>query len=234
MPTARSLLGNGVGSCHLTRRIGAESVTRGARQAVAERSAARLCGPKSLLRQGDAESMQDAGYKRKRLSLRTPKRRVARRVLSKWEDDYLEGRFDPWTDDQWSYDRDTTSPISLKAAVAGFIDAKGHLRPATVRTYREVLRLLEEATGEIQLGRVTASKLSSIIREQKNRKEQTIPLNIKARDVLTDACPRDSRPGDFVFRSPSFSKQERSARWFRNNASAAFREARDVAAFGRS
>ena len=101
---------------------------------------------------------------RKRLSLRTPKRRIARRVLSKWEDDYREGRFDPWTDDPWSYDRDTTAPITLKAAVAEFTDAKGHLRPATVRTYREVLRLLEGAVGEIPLGKLTTSQLSGIIR----------------------------------------------------------------------
>ena len=62
------------------------------------------------------------------------------------------------------------------------------------------------------------------IREQKNRKEQTIPLNSKAREVLEDVERKD--PDDYVFQSPSFDGKERNPKWFRENVSDAFREAR--------
>jgi integrase len=62
------------------------------------------------------------------------------------------------------------------------------------------------------------------IREQKNRKEQTIPLNSKAREVLEGVERGD--PDDYVFRSPSFDGKERNPKWFRENVSDAFRAAR--------
>lgn len=62
------------------------------------------------------------------------------------------------------------------------------------------------------------------IREQKNRKEQTIPLNSKAHEVLEDV--ERGEPDDYVFQSPGFDEKERNPKWFRENVSDAFRRAR--------
>lgn len=65
------------------------------------------------------------------------------------------------------------------------------------------------------------------IYEQKNGKEQTIPLGKKARQVLLGSEHlRDGEPDDFVFRSPDFEGKDRSARNFGERASEAFRKAR--------
>jgi integrase len=65
------------------------------------------------------------------------------------------------------------------------------------------------------------------IREQKNRKEQTIPLNSKAHEVLETVEQEDSE--DYVFQSPSFEGKDRNPKWFRENVSDAFRKARRAA-----
>ena len=65
------------------------------------------------------------------------------------------------------------------------------------------------------------------IREQKNQKEQTIPLNRKAAGVLEELD--GGNPDDYVFQSPSFEGQDRNAKWFRENVSEAFRTARKLA-----
>jgi len=62
------------------------------------------------------------------------------------------------------------------------------------------------------------------IRKQKNQKEQTIPLNGKAREVLVAVPQRE--PDDYVFASPDDRAKERSIRNFRERTSKAFREAR--------
>ena len=61
--------------------------------------------------------------------------------------------------------------------------------------------------------------------EQKNKKEQTIPLNRKAKEVLADVPPGSEN--DFVFRAPYFDAKQRSIRSFRERASETFRKARD-------
>jgi integrase/recombinase XerD len=65
------------------------------------------------------------------------------------------------------------------------------------------------------------------IREQKNRKEQTIPFNRKAREVLRNVVHRSKK--EYVFQSPSFEGGERNPKWFRENVSSAFRKARERA-----
>ena len=284
-------------------------------------------------------------HTRKRFSLQTTKKRIARRKLTKLEDAYNAGEFDPWVDDPWSYDKEPFEHLTLKEAVDRFLSAKedAGCSDHTIRTYREVLRLLKDRSGAGQaMTRITSAALRRfirddslaqatqhkryghlltffrwaesenylrdnpleavsrprkpeklpkaitqaelqtlcdtvhadyqekrshnwirkdqliwriplfwfayytgmrgeelarlrwthideesgliIIRKQKNRKEQTIPLNRKAADVLTDLEPGD--PHDYVFRSPGFERQKRDPTWFRENASAAFRKAR--------
>lgn len=59
------------------------------------------------------------------------------------------------------------------------------------------------------------------IRRQKNKKEQTIPLNTKAREVLDGI--QTSEPNAYVFRSPRLDDQaERSTKRFRESVSRAF------------
>lgn len=69
------------------------------------------------------------------------------------------------------------------------------------------------------------------IRKQKNRKEQTIPLNRRAADVLRDV-PHGYQD-DYVFRSPRFTGTQRANRNFAERASEAFRRARKDAGITR-
>ena len=69
------------------------------------------------------------------------------------------------------------------------------------------------------------------IYKQKNGKEQTIPLNQKARAVLEEV--EEGAPADYVFRAPNFEGKEREARYFRERASRAFRKARKRAGIER-
>lgn len=282
---------------------------------------------------------------RKRFSLKTRKKRTARKLLIQLEDDYLVGDFDPWLNDPWSYDEDEHRVLDIGAAKAQYLDRKRSDGRAenTIRTYREVIEgLIGEVGEETVLDRVTTAEVRAFIRdpslakatqrkrfnqlrtffrwsvkekilktnpldgleapekpdklpkaiteeelekvceavredyeakrekghvqeggliwrvplfqfalytgmrgseiarlrwghldfkngliyirEQKNRKEQTIPLISKAQDALGDV-EQGSRE-DYVFQSPSFEGQERNPKWFRENVSDAFRKAR--------
>ena len=65
------------------------------------------------------------------------------------------------------------------------------------------------------------------IYEQKNGKQQTIPLHDKTREILEEL--EHGAAEDYVFTSPSFDSTERSERNFGERASEAFREARRAA-----
>ena len=71
--------------------------------------------------------------KRKELALQTTRKDVARRRLTEWERMYEKGEFDPWADG--------TGPekLTVEAALERFMEAKAHLRPRTVQTYRDIL-----------------------------------------------------------------------------------------------
>lgn len=282
---------------------------------------------------------------RKRFSLKTGQKRTARKLLVRFEDDYLTGEFDPWTDDPWSYDEDEHTALQVEEAKERYLTRKqaNGRTDNTIRTYREVVELLIREVGkrtvldridtaevrsfvrEPSLARatqrkrynqlktffrwcvkekilkenpiediqapqkpnklpkaITESELEEVceavrddyaakrekghvqeggiiwripifrfafytgmrgseiarlrwehldfdkeliyIRKQKNRKEQTIPLNAKAREALEDVGR--GKPSDYVFQSPSFEGEERNPKWFRENVSDAFRKAR--------
>jgi len=61
--------------------------------------------------------------------------------------------------------------------------------------------------------------------EQKNKREQTIPLNRKAKEILADV--KSGGEEDFVFQAPYVEAKQRNARSFRERASDTFRKARD-------
>lgn len=285
---------------------------------------------------------------RKRFSLRTKRKRSAQKLFVKFEDDYLEGDFDPWTDDPWSYDEDPYETVTFEEARNRFLERKrsNGRTSNTLRTYREILDLFAGEIGErtvlekvsedqarefiwdssladaTQRKRfthlrtffrwslqkdilkesplenlkppkvtdklpvaVTRNELEQIcdavredykekerknwvqegeliwripifrfayftgmrgaeiarlrvghidfdrglirIEEQKNRKQQTIPLTSQAREILRDLDLGDEN--EYVFKSPGFEGGKRNPRWFRENVSAAFRDAKEKA-----
>jgi len=105
---------------------------------------------------------------RKRFSLRTTRRRTARRILTRLEDDYYEGQFNPWRDDPWTYDEDPFEDLPLAEAKKRFLNVKREegCSPHTIRTYEDVLRLLEKEVGaNLLVRRLTSSMLRSVIRD---------------------------------------------------------------------
>lgn len=89
---------------------------------------------------------------RKRVPLKTKRQDEARRRLASLEQRFRDGAFDPWRDDPWRRDgngkqhtaeSDSVSsekpPLLLGEAVEDYLAACAHLRPVTVKTYRDIL-----------------------------------------------------------------------------------------------
>jgi integrase len=290
--------------------------------------------------------------KRKRLSLSTKKKSVARRLLVQLEDAYALDTFDPWTDDLSTFfDRDREI-VTVQEALSRFLDAKrskgrsentinsyrwivgqwidrvgskqvlagvrpDHIEPyvrdasvaqstrlarfrhvrsffnwcteegyidaaptesverprtpqklpkhvtrgelqkicrAVQKGYQKSLKEGHCREGEIvwhvtlfRFAFFTGLRVSELarlrwrdldlergliyIREQKNRKEQTVPLTQKAREVVNelDGAPRDH----YVFSSPEGPKTDRSAKAWCENVSKTFSRFRDKAGIDR-
>jgi integrase len=95
----------------------------------------------------------DRTPKRKRIALQTPRRGVAERLHVRAEDKYALGEYDPWRDGRehelFGWEAPPEKDLStLGKARDAFLESKSHLRPATQRTYREVLRLFVRYVGE--------------------------------------------------------------------------------------
>ena len=90
---------------------------------------------------------------RKKIPLKTKEKRAARRLLGRMEDKCALGEYDPWTDGRehelfgWE-PRPKQDLSTLGKAKAAFLDDRAHLRPETLRTYDEVLRLFVSFLGE--------------------------------------------------------------------------------------
>lgn len=90
---------------------------------------------------------------RKRVPLKTRRKKTARRILGRAEDKYALGEYDPWTDGRehelFGWEPAPEKDLStLGSAKAAFLASRSHLRESTVRTYREVLRLFVRHLGE--------------------------------------------------------------------------------------
>lgn len=81
--------------------------------------------------------------------------------------------------------------------------------------------------GRLRWCDISYEKSLITISEQKNKKEQTIPLNSKAREVLDSVD--QGHPDDYVFRSPRMTKKSRSIKSFRETVSRAFTKYRGQA-----
>jgi integrase len=291
---------------------------------------------------------KDRSPAQKKIALKTTRKRPGRQKQRELESAYIEGRFDPWQDDPFSYDEPVVRRCTISEAQGRFLERKqedGRAK-STLRTYREIVGLFSRQVGEdTPLENVSPATLRDFIREpslaqatqhkryghlrtffrwcqsegllqtnplegvdkprkpaklpkaiteeklqqvcstlrrdykdkraknqvregqkvwripvfwfsfytgmrgselgrlrwghidydrqliyiykQKNNKEQTIPLNRKARAILQEIENAD--PSNYVFRSPNFEGQKRSATCFRNRASRAFRKARKQA-----
>lgn len=90
---------------------------------------------------------------RKRLSLKTEKKRDARRKLVELEDAYEQGAFDPWASgpmsDPFSYESAHTLPHTLETAISGYIDTKKGqgCSERTIDTYEGVWRRFAQRIG---------------------------------------------------------------------------------------
>jgi integrase len=86
---------------------------------------------------------------RKRVALKTSRKRPAQTKRRELEDAYVEGRFDPWTDDPFGYDRQGSKPLRLVEAREAFLASKEQAGRSenTIRTYRVILEYLERSLG---------------------------------------------------------------------------------------
>lgn len=75
----------------------------------------------------------------KRFTLRTRNRRTAERLLAKLEADYLLGSYDPWAPVKEAADEASEGLDVLGLAYDAYLASRAHLRPETLRTYREVM-----------------------------------------------------------------------------------------------
>lgn len=68
--------------------------------------------------------------KEKSYPLRTTRKDIARRRLTKLEDEYADGKFDPWTDDE------PVGAFTLEEAIERFLkDKRGSVRKSAVEQY---------------------------------------------------------------------------------------------------
>lgn len=115
--------------------------------------------------------------------------------------------------------------------------ARGHCREGELVWYAPLCRfafytgMRASELGRLRWGHIDVDERLIYIYEQKNKKEQTIPLNAKAEAVL-DSLERGA-PEDFVFTSPAQTTQEREVRSFRDNASRTFTRSKRLAEIDR-
>ncbi len=98
--------------------------------------------------------------KRKTYPLRTTRKDVARRRLHEKERAFERGAFDPWNPDAGP------EHLSLAEARARFLEAKSHLRPATLKAYRIALDgLAESAPPGVMLRNALPKHVRSYVME---------------------------------------------------------------------
>ena len=105
---------------------------------------------------------------RKRISLKTTKKSLARRILTKLEEAALLGSFDPWTDDPHTLDRPKTVRITLRQAIDRFLEAKqrGGRAENTLKSYGYVLGLFARVTGsDTALERLIPAQFDAYIKD---------------------------------------------------------------------
>jgi integrase len=99
--------------------------------------------------------------KRKEIPLRTTRKDVARRRLTKLEKEWENGIFDPWNPDAGG------EALSLDAAVDKFLESREHLRPDSQKGYTSALKTLKNRLpASIMLRDVSSGHLKPIIHDK--------------------------------------------------------------------
>lgn len=97
----------------------------------------------SLVQQHDLYYLQfysaDRTPKRKRVALKVSVKRDAEQIRRKLERDHALGKYDPWTDDPFTYDRVILKPETLRQAADAFLATKASKAARTVATYEEAI-----------------------------------------------------------------------------------------------
>jgi integrase len=110
----------------------------------------------------------DRSPQNKRVALKTTRKRPAQAKQRELEDAYVEGRFDPWTDDPFTYEQQGVDPQTIGAALRRFIHRKRERGRSkhTIRTYQEVVGLFAGTVGDGRmLDAITADQLRDFIRD---------------------------------------------------------------------
>jgi len=160
--------------------------------------------------------------KRKELALQTTRKDVARRRLHDMERRYEKGDFDPW-------DPTSGSPenLSLEEAKEQFIEARSHLREATVTEYRSLVeQFIRRQPPGLALRDVEGSKhLLPFVRDDSSVSVATLRkrwrhikafLNWNVEQGHLDESPLDGiRPPKAEKKTPEFLTPEQLERWIR-------------------
>lgn len=102
--------------------------------------------------------------KSKRVSLKTTKKRTAERLLTKLEEQYRLGEFDPWMPPAVEPDEEKPDLSRLGPAVEAYLASCSHLKPKTIVTYRDVFNLFKACVGDdFPVDRLRADHVQSFV-----------------------------------------------------------------------
>lgn len=96
---------------------------------------------------------------RKKIALKTTRKRPAQKKRRELEDAYAEGAFDPWIDDPYEYERGELDILPFPVATERFIKSKKDkgCTKSTIRTYEKLFQLFEKIVDDLPMDQITPS-----------------------------------------------------------------------------
>lgn len=127
----------------------------------------------SLIKQSSGYVLQfyssDRSPKRKKVTLKSKRKRPAERKARELEDAYVEGRFCPWTDDPFDYNRNAKEPLSIADGLERFLTAKEETGRShyTLKAYSKVVnRVARIAGADTLLDRIRPEQINEYVRQR--------------------------------------------------------------------